>query len=611
MKTLAPLHLRSLLVVSSVLALSGSLAAQWSSDPNQNLAIGDLSGEQAVPKIATTSTGVTYVAWFDNTSGNYDVRLQCLLPNGVESWPHNGILVSSNPQSTSLVDWDLIADSAGNAVVTFTDTRAGSDLDVYAYRIDKTGAFLWGPNGVTLSADNDYEPNPRVCEATDGDFVFVWSRFPNVGDGKIVMQRLDPNGVPRFVANGINIAGDPGESPGFCEIVPAENGCVIVSWVRDVKTFASPRHLRARKFLPSGGPVWFNYTSVFDALSLPIAYQPKMVEDGIGGAVIVWHRALGNLYNSFVQHLGGGGTELLPHNGVSVSTNATNNHLDPTFTFDPATNETIVFWNERNSAQSQWGIYGQRFASNGQRLWGATGIVFEPLNTVYKFLPQTTGYAGGAIVFHAQEITGQPNKYQILARRVNSAGASVWPSGSIPFSTAVSNKLRFPVTRDDAGNARMIWEDDRSGNSDVYGQLVMPHGVLGAPRLYADSFTVSLAAGGLQNLSLAADLAHANSPYIVLGSVSGDAPGVTLGSAFLPLNPDAYFNFILAAPTFPLFVGFLGNLDASAQANATFVMPPASPPTLVGLTLLHAYLAAGPFGNVNYASNAVPVHFVP
>ena len=66
---------------------------------------------------------------------------------GVALFPA-GLVVSSQPQGTSLVDWDLVHDGAGGCVLAFTDIRAGGDLDTYAYRLDAAGNQLWGANGV-------------------------------------------------------------------------------------------------------------------------------------------------------------------------------------------------------------------------------------------------------------------------------------------------------------------------------------------------------------------------------------------------------------------------------------------------------------------------------
>src|SRR5262245_14583691 len=207
-----------ILRVCFLMALGSTATAQWSNNPAQNSAIGDLPGDQAVPKIAATAGGGCYIGWFDNSGSGYQVRLQRLDVGGHEQWPHNGTVVSSNPQNSSLVGWELIADSQGDCVLTFTDIRSGPDLDVYAYRIDPSGAQLWGANGVTLSSNADSENNPKVCETSAGMFAFAWSN--NTGF-TVRVQMLTAGGVPLFAQDGIGIAADAGANPGFVGLVPS------------------------------------------------------------------------------------------------------------------------------------------------------------------------------------------------------------------------------------------------------------------------------------------------------------------------------------------------------------------------------------------------------
>jgi hypothetical protein len=471
-------------ILAVIVGFASAARAQWPADASSNLAIGDGPGDQVVEKLALAPDGSCYVSWFDNASGNYDVRLQHLSPAGVALWPHNGILVSNKPQNSSLVDWDLIADSLGNAIVTFTDIRFGPDLDVYAYKFDSTGAPLWGPDGIALSADSDFEANPRVAETTDGDFVFVWSRSPNVGDGHIVMQRLAANGTPKLAANGVNVAGETGKSPAFARVVAADNGNVVVSWVRDIKSFTSQRFVRAEKFDATGVSVWGAPVSVYDAASVPIGYEPKLLSDLAGGAILVWHASVSNLFNSLVQHLSAGGLELFPHNGVAVSTTPNMHHLDPSGALNTSTGEIFVFWNERNSAQSAWGIFGQKFSSGGSQLWGAGGLVVLPVNTVNKILPQTVAYADGAMEFHLQDSGGPPNTYTVIGHRLDGNGNKVWLSGSpLVVSSVASNKARLTPRSDASGFVRLVWEDNRNPSTDIYGAGVLAGGTLGSPGL--------------------------------------------------------------------------------------------------------------------------------
>jgi len=480
--TPCPRHLLVLagaLLPAALASLAPGASAQWSSDPAANLPIVTKSGEQVIPKVAAAPDGGTWVGWFDHASGNYDVYCQRLDASGAPQFPAAGLLVSNHAQSSSLVDWDLICDKAGDAVLVFTDVRDGGDLDVFAYRISPAGAMLWGADGVQLSANNDYEPAPKVCQASDGDFVFVWARLPSAGDGGIMMQRLTPAGAPQLTAGGLLVVTQPGEDPGFCDVEPADGGSVVVCWLRDISSFASPRHLRARKFSSTGTPLW-PQVSVYDALSLPIGYQPGLLSDGAGGALLWWHvSSLSGVYGSYVQHLDASGTELFPHNGRPVAATATN-HISPTLAYPSPGGDIYVFWNEENTLQSQWGVYAQRFTAGGVPQWGAGGLPLVAVDTVFKGPPRAVPYAGGAGVFWYDEPTGVFGKDRALGLRVNATGSTPWGAAPVVIASTLSTKSRLPVAIDCAGVTRVIWEDDRNGTPDVYGQAVRADGTLGA-----------------------------------------------------------------------------------------------------------------------------------
>ena len=457
---------------------AGSALAVWSSDPAVNLAIADRTGEQVVPKIACAADGACYVAWFDNANGGYEVYLQHLDPQGNELWPHNGILLSNHTQETSLVDWDMTVDSAGNAVVTFTDIRAGGDLDVYVYRVAADGSFLWGADGIAVSDNADYEPSPAVTQASDGDIVVVWPRFPDTGSGSLRMQRYAPDGTPRFALSGIDIVTAANESPAFERVIPSDNGSVIVSYIRDIDSFTAPRHLRVVKVAANGSIVW-GPLAIYDAVSLPIAYLPQLVSDGANGAVLCWHRSQSNIYNSAVQRVTSAGVEVWAHNGVLVSTLASRYHINPSLAFNAPSNECYVFWNEETTSQNQWGVRMQKLTAAGARAWTDNGIALVTMSTVYRSSPRAVPVPGGAEVFFSDEPTGGFNQDRVIGLRVDTLGNTVW--GPVLVSSVLSSKSRLPVVVDGSGVARMIWEDDRNGTPDVYGQAVLLDGTLGAP----------------------------------------------------------------------------------------------------------------------------------
>jgi len=161
------------LLLSGIFASSGN--AQWSSDSTLNLAVCDTTGSQELPKIAATTDGGCYISWFDTRAGAYRVYMQRLNAQGIKQWGTTGLLVSSQPQNTSLVDYDLAVDDSNYAVVAFTDIRNGDQIEPFAYRISPQGTFAWGANGVSLSTSpSTFQPNPRIVCTSDGNYVFAW-----------------------------------------------------------------------------------------------------------------------------------------------------------------------------------------------------------------------------------------------------------------------------------------------------------------------------------------------------------------------------------------------------------------------------------------------------
>jgi len=97
--------------------------------------------------------------------------------------------------------------------------------------------------------------------------------------------------------------------------------------------------------------------------------------------------------------------------------------------------------------------------------------------------------------------------------------------------------------------------------------------------------------------------------YIVLGSMTGNAPGLALpgGKAVLPINWDAFTSFVFNHMNSSLFTNFLGTLDASGSGWALFD-PQGALAGLVGFTMSFGYAINNPW---DFASNPVNVEIVP
>ncbi len=224
---------RLTLLVTILLLVATTAFSQWSTNPALNLVVGNGPGSQTVPHVAVVTEGVSfldcsYVGFYDTNSGNYDMALQLLSPDGNPMFPAGGIIVSDNNQDTWVMDWGLAVDGEANALVSFVDIRDGNS-NIHIYKISPNGEFLWGDDGISLTADGDFKGAPNVTATSNGDVVVVWMQ--ESAQSAVRMQRLSSDGDLLLAEGGI-IASEAEDSAPFGTIlIPTANNDVLVAHV--------------------------------------------------------------------------------------------------------------------------------------------------------------------------------------------------------------------------------------------------------------------------------------------------------------------------------------------------------------------------------------------
>ena len=474
--------MKHFLLFSFLLLINASFA-QWSTDPNVNLMICDVTGEQALAKIAITSDGGCYISWFDTRSGAYNVYLQRLDPLGFKMWAPDGLLISNNPQDTWITDYDLICDQNDNAVLVFSDIRSGGLLKPFAYKISPTGDFLWGSNGIDISSGDSFQPSPTLTETSDGNFVFAW--ISSDGSQKIALQKLSSNGVKLWGSTPILLQSAT-ENYSYPAVVKSDNGQVILVHTVQTGGFPPQVRIRAHKLDSNGGLVWgTSGVLVQDNGQMAFFQVPRVESDGNNGALIAWYdgRAGNNLSSSFIQHISSTGTLFFPANGAEGSLAAQRNKFYPQVAFNPATQETYLFWMETEPNQNQNGIYGQKFSPTGSRLWGNSGKVFIPLSAPYtKSISDLSSHMGSEKVYlFYLDSDGSGLNTKTLGFACDTSGAFIWPGNIVTLSNPTQEKLQMETAMDVYKNCKLVWGDRRMDASGIYAQDINPSGQLGQP----------------------------------------------------------------------------------------------------------------------------------
>jgi hypothetical protein len=442
---------------------------QWSSDPSMNLALADKrNNDQVQPKVRALPHHQWFVSWFDADPNSpppegYDVYLQRLDHAGVEQFPHDGKMVADLTNS-STEDYGLDIDTESNALLAFLDTREGSNQQVTAAKMNKAGRPVWGVRGVQLTKDGNQHFAPKIAGTSDGGVVVAWTvAFGNTSNVKL--QKIDKNGHP--VWRWPLVFHESGYQYFLADLHAADNGSVIVSWVRE-SGFFSDKQLRANKVSADGEKLWGkDNVAIFDQGSLQFGNFPAFILDGSGGAVFSWYTSVPAL-QCFAQHIRADGSEAFPHNGSAGSTDTSNVRVEPSVSYRAATDETFLFWTEADSFQIYNGVYGQKLNGQGASEWGPTGLVLVPLGSDSQTFVENAQIGSGALVLWVDS----PGYGLSTLQAVKLDGKGNLRCAQFPVSSAPANKYGLSLATTRSGETAVAWTDDRIGNNAIYIQNV-------------------------------------------------------------------------------------------------------------------------------------------
>lgn len=381
--------------------LSSSGTPMWAAD---GVRVCTNAQPQQAPVICSDGAGGAIMAWQDLRSGAYDIYVQAVSAAGALKWPSDGVLLCGATNNQVL---EVIAsDNAGGAIVAWRDSRSG-DSDVYARRVNSTGAPLWTADGVAVCVQPETQTDIRILPDQQGGAFLSWRDARNgLSSNDIYAQSLDSSGAPRWAANGAVVCDDPSDQR-----------------------------------------------------------EPRIVNDGRYGLIVTWHDFRPPAGKIFAQRLGPTGSPLWPANGVPLGAAAVG-VSDPQPAGDGLAG-VIVAWNDpRGGAKAQ--VYAQRADSLGVTLWATDGIGISPTDSAQAVITGISDGLGGAI-FGWDDERSAGTDLDIFAQSVAPDGSLRWSASGLLVATAAGTRRLTTSAPDGYGGALFGWEDFRGGTtSDVY-----------------------------------------------------------------------------------------------------------------------------------------------
>jgi len=452
---------RGAVVAVSVLVLalspSGRAFASWQVDGNP---ISTATGSQSLPQIISDGAGGAILTWTDNRSGNYDIYAQRVNASGAVQWAANGVALCT--ATGDQYSPKIASDGAGGAIVTWEDFA----LYVHCQRVNASGAVQWAADGVVLGTTSSYQWNSRIISDGAGGAIVAWQGYSGASNYEIYAQRVNASGAVQWAEDGAALctaAGDQ-EHPA---IASDGAGGAIVTWDDN----RGNRNIYAQRVNAAGAVQWTADGVVLCAATGNQEY-PAIASDGAGGAIAAWmdSRVVGT-WDIYAQRVDASGAVQWIANGRALCT-AVGNQGSAVIASDDAGGALVAWQDGRGGSYPISDIYAQRINASGAIQWTTDGIALCAATGNQELPAIVSDGAGGAIVTWEDARSDDPVHYDIHAQWVGASGAVQWAADGVALCTATGDQLLPAIASDGVGGAIVTWGDPRNGSFDIYAQRV-------------------------------------------------------------------------------------------------------------------------------------------
>jgi len=449
-------------VVSLIIASVSPARADWALDGSP---VSAAANAQINPTIVSDGAGGAIIAWQDYRGGtNLDIYAQRVDGSGTPLWTVDGVAVctAANSQYSPV----MVSDGAGGAILTWYDKRNGADYDIYAQRVNASGVSLWTANGVALcTAASDQFASTIVTDGTGGAIV-TWEDFRSSANYDIYAQRVNASGTALWTADGVALCAAAGDQLNPA-IASDEVGGVVVTW-GDYRSGTS-YDIYAQRVSISGAPQW-----TADGVTLCTATgdqsYPMITSDGAGGGIVTWQDYRSGTSDVYAQRVNSSGVPLWFSDGV-VLCDAASDQTYPKIVSDGTGGAIVTWYDFRSSTNGD--IYARRVSAAGFPQWTADGVALCTAANDQSGQTIFSDGAGGAIIAWQDSRSGTNS--DLYAQRTNAAGVPQWTADGVALCTVVGAQGTSVIASDGTDGAIVAWSDFRTVAGDVYAQRIEGH----------------------------------------------------------------------------------------------------------------------------------------
>ena len=318
---------------------------------------------QSKPMIIPDGAGGTIVAWQDARGSTPDIYVQKLSVIGYIQWEANGVAICTG--KIGLVLGGIVSDGAGGAIITWHDRRDFYN-GIFAQRIASNGVVMWTTNGVAVCSLIEHQQTPALAPDGSGGAIIAWEDRRD-GGYDIYAQRLDASGAPQWTANGVPVC-DSGQNQITVQVVEDGSGGAVIAWSDRRNTIDFD--IFAQRVNASGALQW-DFDSPVGAWMGDQA-DCRLIHIGSGETIVTWiDKRSGPTSDIYAQKLDATGAAQWAFSGAAVC--AAVGDQDNASIVPNGSGGAFISWDDERNGTSNIDIYAQNIGSDGTPSWTADG----------------------------------------------------------------------------------------------------------------------------------------------------------------------------------------------------------------------------------------------
>lgn len=428
-----------------------------------------------------TTDNCVIALWEDTDAGDTDIYAQKINPSGASLW-QEPLRIASSPGVQEIMACEKTSDN--NFVLLYQQSGYGFEPGLWAQKFSSNGQRLWGESGVLIHSGLTYFYGVFLVPNAVGGAYAVYNNF--YSSYTVTGQNLDSFGNQLWPTGGIPLASHT-QSISLDSAVSDGEGGVIININKQVN---SNRVTEMARYSPQG-------TVIGNKPLLPPSAFPgtlySMLRDA-SGHYVLWNVKT-SAYSSItflrMDNMG----NLLMASPLVVSIAFSDSNLNPPSLLPLADGGLMLSYEIHPDSGRK--LMVARFNSSYDLVWNSPGAqIASAADTIWSGLDLSVTDAGGAWLSWIQSETGEYT-YTAKAQYVSPSGTGAWGDNGLALSNPVNDLIHpVPVAFSDRG--MFLWRDQINMQAAMRRQVLSTGGA------------AFLALGGAPLVSRLTGIAHLN-----------------------------------------------------------------------------------------------------